>query len=184
MRSADAALQGRARGVTSSSASGGVRVRLRNSACICEGNDPLYVVDGVTVAPGTTSGANSLALIQPSDIISIDVMKRGEATARYGDAARNGVILITTQNAPVAVTEVEEAATAPFPNPVASGGLVTIPSPPKGLCTVEVTDALGRRVATLRASASPTVTTAGFAPGVYLVRLVGDTTRTVRFTVQ
>jgi TonB-dependent SusC/RagA subfamily outer membrane receptor len=45
--------------------------------------------DGNAVSP--------LALINPSDIESIDVLKDASATAIYGSRASNGVIIITTK---------------------------------------------------------------------------------------
>ncbi|NTE03584.1 SusC/RagA family TonB-linked outer membrane protein [Agrobacterium tumefaciens] len=64
---------------------------------------PLYVVDGVPqssddfVPPGTGTGTNYLAGINPNDIESIDVLKDASAAAIYGSRAANGVILITTK---------------------------------------------------------------------------------------
>ncbi len=66
-------------------------------------NSPLYVVDGVPqptesyVGPGTGTGTNYLAGINPTDIESIDVLKDASAAAIYGSRAANGVILITTK---------------------------------------------------------------------------------------
>lgn len=52
-----------------------------------EGQEPLYVIDGV---PG--AGA-----VSPEDIVSIDILKDASATAIYGSRAANGVIMITTR---------------------------------------------------------------------------------------
>lgn len=66
-------------------------------------NSPLYVVDGVPqptdtyVTPGTGTGSNYLAGINPADIESIDVLKDASAAAIYGSRGANGVILITTK---------------------------------------------------------------------------------------
>ncbi|GAA4322411.1 TonB-dependent receptor [Mucilaginibacter gynuensis] len=66
-------------------------------------NSPLYVVDGVPqptesyVGPGTGTGNNYLAGINPNDIESVDVLKDASAAAIYGSRAANGVILITTK---------------------------------------------------------------------------------------
>ena len=180
-RSADAALPGDTRGGAVSSSGQEARLRLRSSGGVTCANEPLYVIDGVSVV---LERDNPLAAIQPSDIVSIDVMKRDEAMARYGEVARNGVVLIATRHAAVDPDHVH-GPSAPFPNPVQRGGLVTVPSPREGVHTIDVFDALGRRVATVPASApSTTVPTEGLAPGVYLVRLVGDTEQTSRFTVQ
>ncbi|WP_431293823.1 SusC/RagA family TonB-linked outer membrane protein [Pedobacter sp. P26] len=64
---------------------------------------PLYVVDGVPqssddyVPPGTGTGTNYMAGLNPNDIESIDVLKDASAAAIYGSRAANGVILITTK---------------------------------------------------------------------------------------
>ena len=56
---------------------------------------PLYIVDGVIVTADAFEGLK----IEASDIQSIEVVK-GAAAARYGTRAENGVILITTKDAP------------------------------------------------------------------------------------
>jgi TonB-dependent SusC/RagA subfamily outer membrane receptor len=43
------------------------------------------------------SSNNPLASINPSDIVSMDVLKDASATAIYGARASNGVIMITTK---------------------------------------------------------------------------------------
>lgn len=73
-----------------------------------EGNNPLFLVDGVpftfeTTASRNVSGntflgtPNPLNVINVSDIESIDVLKDADATAIYGSRGANGVILITTK---------------------------------------------------------------------------------------
>ncbi|MBO9619941.1 MAG: TonB-dependent receptor plug domain-containing protein [Niabella sp.] len=52
---------------------------------------PLYVVDG------TIAGNNVLKEIDPQTIQSISVLKDASSKTIYGDAARNGVVLITTK---------------------------------------------------------------------------------------
>lgn len=52
--------------------------------------DPLFVVDGVTV-PG-------IGNLDPSDIKSIDVLKDEAATAIYGEHGSKAVVVITTVN--------------------------------------------------------------------------------------
>ncbi len=86
------ALQGRSTGVQISGAPGtssSVRIRGVGSA---NGSEPLYVLDGVVI---TTSQLN---LINPSDIISMEVLKDASATSMYGSRGANGVVLITTKN--------------------------------------------------------------------------------------
>lgn len=110
---ADQAIQGKVAGVTVSSnggqPGGGVSVRVRGITSV-NGNDPLYVIDGVPMG-GTISsldqnvlgggsgqtGQSVLASLNPSDIASIDILKDASAQAIYGSRAANGVVLINTK---------------------------------------------------------------------------------------
>ena len=69
---------------------------IRGVSSLSVPNEPLYIVDGVPVGGGSSS-SNPLASIDPSDIVSMDVLKDASATAIYGSRASNGVILITTR---------------------------------------------------------------------------------------
>jgi bla regulator protein blaR1 len=77
-----------------------VRVRTRTDQTLRAGAEaapsPLYIVDGVIV------GANALERlnIKASQIESIEVVKGAAAAALYGSRAENGVIMITTKDAP------------------------------------------------------------------------------------
>ncbi len=107
--SVDQALQGRAAGVqvtqNSGSPGGGISVAIRGTNSL-NGNEPLYVIDGVAV-DGQTNGNNSaLANINPSDIVSLEILKDASATAIYGSRASNGVVLITTKRGQVGKTRV------------------------------------------------------------------------------
>ncbi len=86
-------LQGKAAGVVIATTSGdpndGVSVRIRGTASLSGGNDPLYVIDGV-------EGADPRAL-SPNDVESFDILKDASAAAIYGSRAAGGVILITTK---------------------------------------------------------------------------------------
>ena len=88
------ALQGRAAGVTISSASSSPGqtpvIRIRGNRSISGSNDPLLVVDGVPYD-------GSLNDLNPDDITSLEVLKDASATAIYGARGANGVILITTR---------------------------------------------------------------------------------------
>jgi TonB-linked SusC/RagA family outer membrane protein len=89
---ASALLQGKAAGVVVQNSGGAPgqapAVVIRGSGTF--GNDqPLYVIDGMI--------ASSMASINPSDILSIDVLKDASAAAIYGSRAANGVVLITTK---------------------------------------------------------------------------------------
>jgi len=113
------ALEGRVPGMfiqQKSGISGGaykVQIRGQNSMR-AEGNDPLYVIDGVPYMPGNVTRlssiigfGNPLSYINPSDIESIDVLKDGDATAIYGSRGANGVVLITTKKAKTGKTAVD-----------------------------------------------------------------------------
>lgn len=100
----DQQLAGRAAGVQVTLGSGNTnaspRVRIRGINSINNSRNPLWVVDGVPISTsgvGASTSTNALADINPDDILSIDVLKDGAATAIYGSRAANGVILITTK---------------------------------------------------------------------------------------
>lgn len=90
--SIDDALAGRVSGVQA----GDNSTRIRGVSSLSGVNEPLYIVDGVPVGGGSSS-SNPLASIDPSDIVSMEVLKDASATAIYGSRASNGVILITTR---------------------------------------------------------------------------------------
>ena len=98
--SVDQALQGRAAGVqvtqNSGSPGGGISVAIRGVNSL-NGNEPLYVVDGVAIDGQTNGNSSALSSINPSDIVSMEVLKDASATAIYGSRASNGVVLITTK---------------------------------------------------------------------------------------
>lgn len=108
-------LSGKVAGVaisrSSSGAGGSVKVTLRGNSSIGN-NQPLYVVDGIPLSNpssnqptltfgdidgGNRDGGDALALINPDDIESLTVLKGASASALYGSAGLNGVILITTK---------------------------------------------------------------------------------------
>lgn len=100
--SADQLIAGKAPGVTVTGNGGnpgaGSTIRIRGGASLSGSNDPLIVVDGIPMDFGGVSGAsNALALINPNDIESFDILKDASAAAIYGNRASNGVILITTK---------------------------------------------------------------------------------------
>jgi TonB-dependent starch-binding outer membrane protein SusC len=103
--SPEQALQGRTSGVQVRHASGqpgsGPEIRIRGIGSISAGHDPLYIVDGVQMATDRETGAQAstspLALLNPEDIESIEVLKDAAATSIYGAQAANGVVLITTR---------------------------------------------------------------------------------------
>ena len=113
----DQAFKGRAAGVESMQTSGApgssVSIRIRGQATINAGAEPLYVVDGVIIQAGGSSGADfglgdalgngskstisPMSSINPSDIVSMEILKDASATAIYGAQGANGVVLITTK---------------------------------------------------------------------------------------
>ena len=103
-------LSGRVTGVQITSASGvpgsNITVRIRGRNSIANGNDPLYLLDGVPypgtplngVFGGPTGNFSSpLDNINPDDIESIEILKDAAATSIYGSRGANCVILITTK---------------------------------------------------------------------------------------
>ena len=101
-------LQGQAAGVQMVSSSGVLgsnpSIRIRGSASITGGGQPLFVIDGVPLNDGELSGAqgggtglNPLLNINPNDIESMSVLKDAAAVAIYGSRGANGVILINTK---------------------------------------------------------------------------------------
>ncbi|HEY4148303.1 MAG TPA: TonB-dependent receptor [Chitinophagaceae bacterium] len=110
----DQMLQGKVPGVSVASNTGqpggGVSVRIRGITTI-NGNDPLYVIDGVQIQSSTSSTPQDqlggvpgqsvqspLATLNPDDIATVDILKDASAQAIYGSAAANGVVLITTKH--------------------------------------------------------------------------------------
>jgi len=108
----DQALQGQVAGVqvtqSSGTPGGGVSVRIRGSTSISAGNTPLYVIDGIPVETGSLGvrsfggqNDNALALINPNDIETYNILSDASAKALYGSRASNGVIVITTKRGKV-----------------------------------------------------------------------------------
>ncbi len=109
--SIDQTLQGLASGVVvqqqSGQPGGATSIRIRGGNSINAGSEPLYVIDGFPIYNENTSASsgilsgipseNALSTINPSDIVSIEILKDASATAIYGSRAANGVILITTK---------------------------------------------------------------------------------------
>lgn len=93
--SAAQALTGKAAGVnviTQNGAPGAdINITVRGGTTLTQGAEPLYIVDGFQME-------NGLRNVDINDIETIDVMKDASATAIYGSAGANGVILITTKS--------------------------------------------------------------------------------------
>ena len=106
----DQAIQGRAAGVVVTQSSGspgaGSVIRIRGISSL-NGSDPLYIIDGIPM-DNTSSGGlgdqdlesqslSPLAMINPADIESVEILKDASSTAIYGSRGANGVVLITTK---------------------------------------------------------------------------------------
>ena len=79
---------------------GNANVRIRGAASLNASSNPLYVIDGVIMDDrGLTGVSNPLALVNPNDIESFNVLKDASAAAIYGSRGSNGVIIITTKKA-------------------------------------------------------------------------------------
>ncbi|KAA6334764.1 TonB-dependent receptor SusC [termite gut metagenome] len=93
--SAEQLLQGKVAGLSVVQGSGdpaaGASVRLRGGTSLSANNSPLIVVDGISGVDFNT--------VQPSEIVSIDVLKDASASAIYGSRGANGVIIVTTNRA-------------------------------------------------------------------------------------
>lgn len=89
------ALQGKLPGVNVMSQDGRpdatVSIRVRGGGSISQSNDPLILVDGISVS--------SISDIPADQVESVDVLKDASSTAIYGARGANGVILITTKGA-------------------------------------------------------------------------------------
>ena len=98
--SAEQLLQGKVAGLSVVQSSGapeaGASIRLRGGTSLSASNGPLIVVDGI-------AGVD-MNSVQPSEIVSIDVLKDASAAAIYGSRGANGVIIVTTNRA---ATDVE-----------------------------------------------------------------------------
>src|SRR6185436_17197086 len=88
-------------------------------------NEPLYVIDGIPMTGGvttgtdgeqanqrlganqaTTSNSNPQNDFNPAYIVSVEVLKDAAATAIYGSRGGNGVVLITTKRGKTGKTTV------------------------------------------------------------------------------
>lgn len=88
------AMEGAAPGVTvttgSAGAEPGINIQVRGRNSIAASSAPLIVVDGIPYN-------GSLSEINPSDIVSIEILKDASAAAIYGSRGSNGVVLVTSR---------------------------------------------------------------------------------------
>ena len=104
------ALQGKVAGVMINQGTGGPmsssRIRIRGNASLSPNSQPLFVIDGVLIRPGTTGAdswgagqdfGNIMKNINPDNIESMTVLKGSAASALYGSEALNGVVVVQTK---------------------------------------------------------------------------------------
>jgi TonB-linked SusC/RagA family outer membrane protein len=110
-------LRGKAPGLNlttrSAQPGGGVTANIRGDISPLGSATPLYVIDGVPMTEFSSSqpdlldgdlgfdggvDRDPLAYLNPADLESITILKDASATAIYGSAAANGVVLITTKS--------------------------------------------------------------------------------------
>ena len=106
----DNALQGKISGIEIRQSSGmpgaSAQILIRGARSLTDNNQPLFVVDGMPIASGSsfavdasgTDRTNRTSDIDPNDIESINVLKGPAAAALYGMRASNGVVVITTKS--------------------------------------------------------------------------------------
>lgn len=86
----------------------GTNINVRTNMSINGNNQPLFIVNGVPFSSDTNQGGRSTGNggsstssrfldLDPNTIVSTSVLKGLSATVIYGNAGRNGVILITTK---------------------------------------------------------------------------------------
>ena len=74
---------------------GWLSVRIRGATTLYGTTEPLYIIDGLPIQPGS---GGSLVGINPNDIASIEVLKDAADLAFYGIRGSNGVIIVKTKH--------------------------------------------------------------------------------------
>ena len=69
-------------------ADGSLSLQIRGASGYANEGQPLYIVDGIQMAPGA-----GLSGINPMDIATIEVLKDAASLARYGTRGSNGVVI-------------------------------------------------------------------------------------------
>jgi TonB-dependent starch-binding outer membrane protein SusC len=98
----DRALQGKVAGVRVTTANaapgGGFDMQIRGVSSLTASSQPLVVIDGLPIVDiGYQAENNPLNLVNPNDILSLEVLKDASSAAIYGSRGSAGVILITTK---------------------------------------------------------------------------------------
>ena len=136
-------------------------IRIRGTSSLSLSNEPLIIVDGIRIDNSATPGnfntfrMNRFSSFNADDIESVDVIKGPSASAMYGSAAANGVLVIKTKrgsagqtrwNTYVEMGKVQQPAEF-FPNYRAWGRNVTngVPGTAAVLCRI-ADQSLGRCV--------------------------------------
>jgi TonB-linked SusC/RagA family outer membrane protein len=99
-------LQGQVPGLyvtTDGRPNGDATVRVRGVSTL-NNNDPLYIIDGVPTK------SSAFKILNPNDILSIQVLKDASSAAIYGSRASSGVIIVETKSASNGKTEVKYSA--------------------------------------------------------------------------
>ena len=129
-------LRGKASGVNITQQSGlsgsATNIVIRGYQSFSQNNQPLFIVDGVPFSSDTNSqgnfvdgnnGSSRFLDLDPNNIESVNILKGLSAATLYGEAGKNGVILITTKagaaGATVKKSEIT-VATSVFFNEIAS----------------------------------------------------------------
>jgi TonB-linked SusC/RagA family outer membrane protein len=118
-------IEGKAAGVTVQNITGtfgtASKITVRGSSSIFGDTKPLWVIDGIVqediinisfadLASGNSATllSSAIAGLNPSDVLSIEILKDASATSIYGSRAMNGVVVVTTKQgrreAPLTVT--------------------------------------------------------------------------------
>lgn len=135
----DQALQGRAANVDVTSGSGqpgaAASIIIRGLGTLTQNAQPLYVIDGVQITASNpaddpnnhpTGFSNILSTINPDDIATINILQGPSATAIFGAAGGNGVIMITTKHGRIGKTK------------ITASSLVTIQDVPKHISVMNL----------------------------------------------
>ncbi len=112
---------------------GSAKVVIRGNRSTSGSNQPLYVIDGVPINSssndwtattiggrndaGNRDGGDGISNLNPDDIESMNILKGPAASALYGSAAANGVILITTKKGRAGRTEITFNSSTTFETP-------------------------------------------------------------------
>lgn len=106
---------------------------------IQQGNDPLYVLDGVPLMEGGflsligsgsaqgVMGASPLNFIPPDAVASVTVLKDAAAVSIYGSRASNGVVLLTLRSAQASALHVTADVSAGVGRVVKTSPLLSTP---------------------------------------------------------